>query len=67
MNYKLVKTTNYKKGLTETLLFRSYDICADYSILHNEIKYLKSIWQKNSFPLFFIDNCIKNSLDKIYS
>ena len=59
MNHKLVKTTNYKKGLTDTLLFRSYDICADYSILHNEIKYLKSIWQKNSFPLFLLIIALK--------
>ena len=26
----------------------------------------KSIWQKNSFPLFFIDNCIKKFLDKLF-
>ena len=48
------------------MLFQSYNICADYSILHNKIKYLRTIWQKNSFPLFFIDNCIKFFLDKLF-
>ena len=59
MNYNSFLPKNYKKGLIDTLLFRSYNICADYSILHNEIKYLKTIWQKNLFPLLFIDSCIK--------
>ena len=54
MNYNSFLPTNYKKGLIDTLLFRSYNICADYSILHNEIKHLKTIWQKNSFPLVSI-------------
>ena len=61
LNYNSFLTTNYKKGLINTLLFQSYNIRADYRILHNEIKYLKTIWQKNSFPLIFIDNCIKKT------
>ena len=65
-NYNSFLPTNYKKGLIDTLLFQSYNICADYSILHNKIKYLRTIWQKNSFPLFFIDNCIKFFLDKLF-
>ena len=61
LNYNSFLTTNYKKGLINTLLFQSYNIRADYRILHNEIKHLKTIWQKNSFPLIFIDNCIKKT------
>ena len=57
--------TNYKKDLIDTL-FRSYNICADYSILHNNIKCLKTIWQKNSFPLISIDNSIKQFLNKLF-
>ena len=61
LNYNSFLKTNYKKGLINTLLFQSYNIRADYIILHNEIKYLKIIWQKKSFPLIFIDNCIKKT------
>ena len=53
----------YKKGLIATLLHRTYVICSDYSKLHEEINKLKVIWQKNSFPLFFIDRCVKNFLE----
>ena len=54
MNYKSFLPTNYKKGLIDTLLFQSYNICADYRILHNEIKYLKTIWQKKLFSLIIV-------------
>ena len=34
---------DYKKGLIYILLFRAYNICAEYVILHNEIEIFKSI------------------------
>ena len=40
-NYSSFLPTNSKKGLIDTLSFRSYDIRAD--ILHNEIRYLKPV------------------------
>ena len=40
--------TNYKKGLIDTLLHRSYNICSDYASFHQEILFIKSVWQKNS-------------------
>ena len=52
--------------LNFNLLFRAYNICADYITVHNEIELLKSMWQRHSFPLFFIDNCIKKSLGKLF-
>ena len=66
MNYNSFLQTNNKRSLIDTLLFQSYNIYAHYSILHDEIKYLKTIWQKNSFPFFFIDNCIKFFLDRLF-
>ena len=57
---------DYKKGLIHSLLFRAYKICADYVTLHTEIGFLKSIWQRNFFPLFFIDKRIKRFLDKLF-
>ena len=57
---------DYKKGLIHTLLFRAYNICADYITLHTEFEFLNSVWQRNSFPLFFINKCIKRFLDKLF-
>ena len=66
LNFNSFLPMDYKKGLIHTLLFRAYNICADYVTLHTEIEFLKSIWQRNSFPLFFIDKCIKRFLDKLF-
>ena len=66
MNYNSFLPVKYKKGLIHTLLFCAYNICADFQTLHQEIEFLNSIWQRNSFPLFFIDSCIKKFLDKLF-
>lgn len=55
----------YKKGLIASLLYRVFTICSDYGKLHDEITRLKTIWQKNDFPLYFIDRCVKKVLDKL--
>ena len=52
MNYNSFLPLKYKKGLIHTPLFRAFNICADYNTFHNEVQYLKLIWQKNPFPLF---------------
>ena len=49
LNFNSFLPMNYKKGWIHNLLFRAYNICADYVILHNEIEFSKSIWQRNSF------------------
>ena len=57
---------DYKKGLIHNLLLRACNICADYVTLHNEIVFLKSIWQRTCVTLFFLDNWIKKFLDKLF-
>ena len=59
LNLTSILPMDYKKALIHNRLFGAYNICADYVTLHNEIEFLKSIWQRNSFPLFFIDSCIR--------
>ena len=66
VNYNSFLPRDYKRGLISTLLHRAYTICSDYNKLHQEIGRLKAIWQKNSFPLSFIDRCIKKFLDKLF-
>ena len=65
-NYNSFLSLKYKKGLIHTLLFRAFNICADYNTFHNEVQYLKLIWQKNYFLYFFIDNSFKRFLDKFF-
>ena len=66
LNFHSHLPTDYKKGLIDTLLHRSYNIRSNYTSFHQEILFLKSVWQQNSFPLFFIDKCVKKFLDKLF-
>ena len=59
LNFNSHLTYMYKKSLPDTLLYRAYNICSNYSSFHQEINNLKIVWQKNSFPLFFIDKCVQ--------
>ena len=65
LNYESFLPITYKRGLICTLLHRTFTICSDYKILHDEISKLKTIWQKNKFPLHFIDRCIKQFFNKL--
>ena len=47
-------------------LCRTYNICSSYSQILEDFIHLKSVWQKNSFPLFFIDKCIHKFLNKLF-
>ena len=66
LNFHSHLPTDYKKGLIDTLLHRSYNICSDFASFYQEILFLKSVWQKNSFPLFFIDKYVNKFLDKLF-
>ena len=48
------------------LLHRGFVICCNYEDLHKEIIYLKFIFQRNAYPLCFIDKCIRIFLDKLF-
>ena len=65
-NFNSFLPTEYKRGLLHTLLCRTYNICSSYFQIHEDIVHLKSVWQKNSFPLFFIDKCIHKFLNKLF-
>ena len=62
-NFNSFLPTEYKRKLLRTFLYRTYNICSSYLQIHEEIIHLKSVWQKNSFPLSFIDNCINTFLN----
>ena len=66
LNFNSHLPNTYKKCLIDTLLYRAYNICSNYSSFHEEINYLKTVWQNNSFPLFFIYKCVQKFLNKLF-
>ena len=66
LNFNSHLPNMYKKGLIDTLFYRAYNICSSYASFDQEINYPKTVWQKNSFPLFFIDKCVQKFLNKLF-
>ena len=66
-NYRSLIPTEYKFGLVTTLLYRSFELVSDYSMLDKEIKNLKEILKKNHYPDGFIDKVIYRFLNRKYT
>ena len=54
---------NFKINAFKTLLHRSYNICSNYHILHNEIENLQKLFTNNGFPLKLLQNLTKKFLN----
>ena len=61
-NYNSFTSPNNKKGLIKTLIDRKFCISSTWSGFHYDILNLKSVLQKNEFPLKFIDKSISKYL-----
>ena len=57
----------YKINAFKTLLFRSYSLCSNYNLLHNEILFLHSLCRKNNFPISLLQNLTKKFLNNVFS
>ena len=56
MNYNSFLSLKYKKGLIHTLLFRAFNMCADYNTFHNEFQYLKLVILFHLFSFIIVSN-----------
>ncbi len=65
-HYESYMPDTYRKGLIYTLLHRAFVLCNSWIGFHEEVKFLKQIFIKNSYPTHFIDKCVKVFLDKLF-
>ena len=56
----------YKLGIVYTLIYRCFRICSNRTQFHAELISLKGIFQKNSYPKYFIDKCFKKFLNNVH-
>ena len=55
----------YKKSLIDTLSFRCFSICSDYTIFHLEVENLRETLKKSSYPSGVKEQSIKSFLNKL--
>ena len=60
MHYESYFDQAYKKSLTDTFLFHCFSICSDYILFRLEVKNLREILKKNSYPSGIIGQSIKS-------
>ena len=63
-NYNSFLPDIYKFNLVSTLLYRAYRISSSWVLIHQEILKLKSVMQKNGYPIHIIDKIINRFLMK---
>ena len=66
-DYRSLIPSEYKVGLVTTLLYRSYELVSDYSMLDKEIKDLKNILRRNHYPVGLIDKVIYKFLNNKFA
>ena len=57
----------YKRGLVIGLVNKAWRICSSFAGFHQELTFLQSVLAANGYPRSFVDNCVKQVLDKCYS
>ena len=65
-NYQSFIPDIYKTGLISTLLFRMFNICSNWNLIHDEIVHLKLTMKRNAFPSNVIDTIIKRFLNHLH-
>ena len=56
----------HKRGLIETLFYRSFRLCSNYENFHREIETFKVNIQTQQLSQNFVSQCIKRFLNKLF-
>ena len=65
-HYESYLDQTYKKSLIDTLLFRCFSVCSDYTFFHLKVKNLREILKKNSYRSGIIEQSIKSFLNILH-
>ena len=65
-NFESLLPSLYKFGMVNTLVYRCFIICSNWTQFHTELIFLKGIFQKNGYPKNFIDRCFKKFLNNVH-
>jgi hypothetical protein len=59
--------THYKKSALSSMVYRAIRICSSHLSLHDEFIFIKKIATANGYPLNFIEQQIRKTLDRHYT
>ena len=56
----------FKKTLIYGLVNRAWKICSTHELFHQEIVFITSVLHANGYPINFVNQCVKQCLDKFH-
>ena len=66
MNFNSFIPKHFKYNLISCLIFRAFKICSSEILFDRELKFLRSLFAKNSFPCNLIDKLFVKTIQKLY-
>ena len=66
MNFNSFITKHFKYNLISCLIFRAFKICSSEISFDSELKFLRSLFAKNSFPCNLIDKLFVKTIQNLY-
>ena len=64
LNYSAICPQKWKLGLITCFLNRAYVVCSNWSLFHDEVAFLKSMFKKNGYPQAVFESCVNKFLSK---
>ena len=64
-NFKSFLPSGYKFGMIYILVYKCFRICSNWTQFLTELTFLGVIFQKNGYPVNFINKCFKKFLNNI--
>jgi hypothetical protein len=55
-------TLKFKITSIQTLVYRAYNVCSNYTSLHSEFEFLRNFFKSNGYPSFLVEKYIKRFL-----
>ena len=65
-NFESFLPSIYNSDMVNTLVYRCFRICSNWTQFHTELTFPKEIFRKNSYPENFIDKCFGKFLNNIH-
>lgn len=62
-NYNSFTPLLYRLSVFKCLIYRAFQLCSNWSQIHDEISYLKSLLLRNAYPLWILDSIVKRSIN----
>lgn len=62
-NYNSFTPLLYRLSVFKCLIYRAFQLCSNWNLIHDEISHIKSLLLRNAYPSWILDRIVKRSID----